>query len=146
MSAFNLIGLRGLADDAKPSTTAWSAATTYMTNDIVSYDGNLYKSLQDSNTNHAVSDSAWWQKITNPETELAPATAVTLGGIMVGSGLSITVQGTLSVDAMDADDISFSTTGTTITSATVQGALAELDTKVENVKSTMNNNFLEFAN
>lgn len=144
MSAFNLIGLRGLADDAKPSTTAWSAMATYMTNDIVSYSGDLYKSLQDSNHNHAVSDGAWWAKITNVA-DLPPATDVTLGGIMVGSGLSITVQGTLSVD-VDADDISFSTTGTTITSATVQGALAELDSKVENVKSTMNNNFLEFAN
>ena len=140
MSAFNLISLRGLADDAKPSTTAYDAATTYMTNNIVSYSGDLYKSLQDTNLNHPVSDTTWWQKITNPPTPLTPATDVSLGGVMVGDNLSITVDGVLSVD-MDASDLSFDTTGTTLVETTVQGALAELDTKIGQVK----NKCLEFA-
>ncbi len=43
---------------------AWAAATTYSTDDVISYGGYFYTSLQDSNTNHAPTPGAWWELYT----------------------------------------------------------------------------------
>jgi hypothetical protein len=48
--------------------TTWSAATTYA-KDAQVWDptqGDYYKSLQNANTNHAVTDTAWWERIDFP--------------------------------------------------------------------------------
>lgn len=39
----------------------WDAVTTYYTGSIVNVAGVLYVSLQDTNTNHATTDSTWWK-------------------------------------------------------------------------------------
>ncbi len=41
---------------------AWSAAATYAANDWVEVAGTEYKSLQDDNTDHAVTDTDWWEE------------------------------------------------------------------------------------
>lgn len=56
----------------------WSATQTYLANDMVYYGEDLYISLQGSNTNHAVTESTWWKRITkrgiNPQ--LSPELAL----------------------------------------------------------------------
>jgi len=50
------------------TSTAWASGTTYAA-DAVAYDattGECYESLQGSNTNHAVTDAAWWRVIEIP--------------------------------------------------------------------------------
>ena len=39
---------------------AYSSATTYERLDLVSYNNGAYLSIKDGNTNHAVTDGAWW--------------------------------------------------------------------------------------
>lgn len=50
----------------------WNAVQDYHLNQLCSSSGDVYKSLQDTNVNHAVSDGAWWSKITS--TAAAPKT------------------------------------------------------------------------
>ncbi|MDM8001215.1 MAG: hypothetical protein QUS33_14805 [Dehalococcoidia bacterium] len=38
----------------------WSSSTAYAADDAVGYQGSSYISRQDGNTNHAPTDSAWW--------------------------------------------------------------------------------------
>lgn len=47
-----------------PSAPAWDSGTGYSLGDEVSSTGYVYKSLRNGNTNHAVSDTAWWQRST----------------------------------------------------------------------------------
>ncbi len=48
----------------------WDAGTTYYTGSFVQSSGTLFTSLQDNNTNHAVSDPAWWTGATQPAAEV----------------------------------------------------------------------------
>ncbi|KKK87875.1 hypothetical protein LCGC14_2748830, partial [marine sediment metagenome] len=41
---------------------AWSAATTYAADEWCEVAGTEYKSLQENNLNHAVSDPSWWEE------------------------------------------------------------------------------------
>jgi hypothetical protein len=47
---------------------AWAAATTYAVDDQVydSGEGDFFKSLQGTNSNHAVTDTAYWERVTFP--------------------------------------------------------------------------------
>ncbi len=48
----------------------WDAGTTYYTGSFVQVSGTLFTSLQDSNTNHLVSDPSWWTGATQPAAEV----------------------------------------------------------------------------
>lgn len=51
----------------KATKTAWSNATAYLRGDLAYAAGKVYRSLQDANTNHAVSDTEWWEPQFYPE-------------------------------------------------------------------------------
>lgn len=46
-------------------TLAWSSGTTYALDALAESSGKTYKSLQNSNLNHAVSDASWWVKVSD---------------------------------------------------------------------------------
>ncbi len=46
----------------KADLAAWNSATTYAMKNWVEVAGSEYRSLQDDNTNHAVSDDEWWEE------------------------------------------------------------------------------------
>lgn len=52
-------GLR-VALEAKTWVAAWSSVTTYAVDALVSSSNKVYKSKQNANTNHLVTDTAWW--------------------------------------------------------------------------------------
>ena len=52
----------------------WDATTTYYTGSLVNSGGQLYKSLQDDNLNHAITDGSWWSSSDNQITTVNPAT------------------------------------------------------------------------
>lgn len=58
---------------------AYDVGTTYPINKIVYVSGVLYKSLQNSNTGHSVSDGAWWLTVGAGE----------LNGINVGKAMTV---------------------------------------------------------
>lgn len=64
-----------VARDRTTAIEAWSSSTTYAT-DAVVHDGvstpnrKVYKSLQNSNTNHAVTDTDWWTLIADGSSTL----------------------------------------------------------------------------
>lgn len=41
----------------------WESTTTYTLNKLAMANGKIYRSLQNSNTNHATTDTAWWGEI-----------------------------------------------------------------------------------
>ena len=49
------------------NTITWSASDTYASTSVTYYNSHYYKSLQNNNTNHALSDGAWWQEISQAE-------------------------------------------------------------------------------
>ncbi|QCD37152.1 MULTISPECIES: hypothetical protein [Muribaculaceae] len=52
---------------------AYSSATTYERLDLVSYNNGAYLSIKDGNTNHAVTDGAWWFCVVSAAEALAAA-------------------------------------------------------------------------
>lgn len=68
-------GARMISASAAP---AWSSATTYASAALVSSGGDVYRSLQGSNTNHAPASSpTWWA--------LQPTLQVEPGGLQIGA-------------------------------------------------------------
>lgn len=60
---------------------AYSTATTYERLDLVSHNNGAYLSIKDGNTNHAVTDKAWWFCVVSAEEALtAAANANTAAG------------------------------------------------------------------
>lgn len=55
-----------------PSQTAWSSGTTYSKGQLCSSGGNIYISLQNGNTNRAVSDTSWWYNMGQIGNVIAP--------------------------------------------------------------------------
>lgn len=47
--------------------SAWSSTTTYALNAVVYVGNNVYTSVQAANTNHAVTDAAWWTLTTEDD-------------------------------------------------------------------------------
>ena len=52
---------------------AYSTATTYERLDLVSHNNGAYLSIKDGNTNHAVTDKAWWFCVVSAEEALTAA-------------------------------------------------------------------------
>ena len=70
----------------------WDSATTYYIGSIVN-DGTgvLYKSIQDNNTNHAVSDAAYWTAITGTDSRAVTGSFKNLS-VTRGSNTQCTVS------------------------------------------------------
>lgn len=61
MNAVHFVTTYQLAYLMQKGVAEWDAVTEYVSGSIVNVAGVLYVSLQNSNTNHATSDSSWWR-------------------------------------------------------------------------------------
>lgn len=89
----------------------WDATTTYYTGSLATSGGITYQSIQDTNLNHAVTDTAWWSTLQvngllTPNT-LPADTTVTTGltltwpNLTIGSGKTLTVNTGANFEGVD---------------------------------------------
>ena len=93
----NAVNMNHIEDGlARTDLTKYDASVTYMKDEWVTGTVNnvktIYKSLVDNNTGNALSDTTKWE-----EAGLLPiATTSTLGGVIIGDGIEVASDGTIS--------------------------------------------------
>lgn len=80
----------------------WDSATEYHTDSVVQSSGVLFKSIQNNNTNHLVSDGAWWEPAI--VTSSIKDSAVTWPKIASGATANRTTRSVTSSDTPDTSD------------------------------------------